>query len=279
MTWGLSAIPASGFRDKTVLAALGVGTAFLVSFVVIEAHLKERAMMPLSLYRSRNFSATNALTLLLYFALGGALYFLPFGLIRLGGYSATQAGAALLPFALIMGFGASFAGTIADRLGPRLLLTLGPIVAACGLAMLAFADLRQPYWVGVFPPMSLLGVGMAITVPPLTSTVMGAAGEGHAGIASGVNNAVARVAGLLAVAALGAAFFATFLYHLPGTTSAQANEALNAVMSGQVGARAEAIAAFERALRAIMLVPASCAALAGLAGWVWIEPNSVRGRS
>jgi len=279
MTWGLSAIPASGFRDKTVLAALGVGTALLASFVVIEARLRERAMMPLSLYRSRNFSATNALTLLLYFALGGALYYLPFGLIRLGGYSATQAGAALLPFALTMGFGASFAGTIADRLGPGLPLTVGPLVAACGLAMLAFADLTQPYWVGVFPPMVLLGVGMAITVPPLTSTVIGAAGEAHAGIASGVNNAVARVAGLLAVAALGAAFFATFLYHLTGTTSEQANEALNAVMSGQPGTSAETLAAFERSLRAVMLVPASCAALAGLAGWVWIEPNSVRARS
>jgi EmrB/QacA subfamily drug resistance transporter len=280
VTWGLSAIPAAGFRDKTVLAALGVGSAFLTSFIVIEAHLHERAMMPLSLYRSRNFSATNVLTLLLYFALGGALYYLPFGLIRLGGYSATQAGAALLPSALIMGFGASFAGTIADRLGPRLLLTVGPIVAACGLAMLAFVDLRQQsYWVGVFPSMFLLGAGMAITVPPLTSTVMGAAGKAHAGIASGVNNAVARVAGLLAVAALGAVFFADFLHHLTGTTPAQANEALNVVMSGQPGANAEAITAFERALHAIMLVPASCAALAGFAGWVWIEPNSVRASS
>ena len=277
ITWGLNAIPASGIRDKTVLAALGWGTALLTSFVVIEARLKERAMMPLSLYRSRNFSATNALTLLLYFALGGTLYFLPFGLIRLGGYSATEAGAALLPFALIMGFGALSAGTIADRLGPRLMLTVGPIIAACGLAMLAFADFRQPYWVGVFPPMSLLGVGVAITVPPLTSTVMGAAGEARAGIASGVNNAVARVAGLLAVAALGAAFFASFLYHLTGATPAQANEALSAVMSGQPNTDAEAIAAFERALRAIMLVPASCAALAGLTGWMWIEQNSMRG--
>jgi MFS family permease len=271
ITWGLSAIPTSGFRDRTVLAALGVGTTFLASFVVIEARLRERAMMPLSLYRSRNFSGTNALTLLLYFALGGALYYLPFGLIRLGGYSATQAGAAFLPFAVIMGFGASFAGTIADRLGPRLLLTVGPMVAACGLAMLAFADLRQPYWVGVLPPMFLLGVGMAITVPPLTSTVMGAAGEARAGIASGVNNAVARVAGLLAIAALGVVLFATFLYHLAGTTPGQANEVLSAVMSGQPGTNAEAMAAFERALRAIMLAPASCAALSGLAGWVWIE--------
>src|SRR5215831_2737868 len=111
-----------------------------MSFVMIEAHLKERAMMPLSLYQSRNFSATNTLTLLLYLALGGALYYLPFGLIRLGGYSATQAGAALLPFALIMGFGASFTGAIGDRPGPRLLLTAGPVIAACGLAMLAFVD-------------------------------------------------------------------------------------------------------------------------------------------
>ena len=275
ITWGLSAIPAAGLHDKTVLAALGVGSAFLTSFVVIEAHLDERAMMPLSLYRSRNFSATNVLTLLLYFALAGALYYLPFGLIRLGGYSATQAGAALLPSALIMGFGALFAGPIAERLGSRLLLTVGPIVAACGLAVLAFVNLRQqPYWVGVFPSMFLLGAGMAITVPPLTSTVMGAAGKAHAGIASGVNNAVARVAGLLAVAALGALFFAEFLHHLTGTTPAQANEALNIVMSGQPGANSEAIAAFERALHATMLVPASCAALAGFVGWVWIEPNS-----
>jgi len=120
ITWGLNEIPASGFRDQTVLAALGAGAAFLMSFVVIEARLNRQAMMPLSLYRSRNFSATNALTLLLYFALGGALYYLPFGLIRLGGYSATQAGAALLPFALTMGFGASLAATIGNRLGPQI---------------------------------------------------------------------------------------------------------------------------------------------------------------
>ena len=110
ISWGLSAIPASGLYDKTVLGALGVGAAFLIAFVAIEARSRDRAMMPLSLYASRNFSGTNLLTLLLYFALGGALYFLPFGLIRLGGYSATEAGAALLPLALIMGFGASFAG-------------------------------------------------------------------------------------------------------------------------------------------------------------------------
>src|SRR5579871_79371 len=279
ITWGLSAIPAAGFRDNTVLVALGAGIACLALFVAIEARLHEWAMMPLSLYRSWNFSATNALTLLLYFALGGALYYLPFGLIRLGGYSATQAGAALLPFALIMGFGASFAGTLTDRLGPRSLLTIGPIIAACGLAMLAVVDLKRPFWVGVFPSIVLLGIGTSITVPPLTSTVMAAAGTVRAGIASGVNNAVARIAGLLAVAALGAVLFASFSYHLVGPVTLQANDTLNAVMSGRSGVSGEVVTAFERALRTIMLAAASCAALAGLVGWLGIEPSQVHAGS
>jgi EmrB/QacA subfamily drug resistance transporter len=273
ITWGLSVIPASGFHDKTVLGALGVGAMFLVAFVAIEARSREHAMMPLSLYRSRNFSGTNALTLLLYFALGGALYFLPFGLIRLGGYSATQAGAALLPFALIMGLGASFAGTLSDRFGPRPSLTAGPIIAAVGLALLAFADLGKSYWFGVFPAICVLAIGMTVTVPPLTSTVMASVGEAQAGIASGVNNAVARVAGLLAVAALGAVLFASFSHHLAGSPVAHANEALNAVLAGQAGVTADVIAAFDRALRTVMLVAALCAALGGIAGWWSIRPT------
>ena len=272
ITWGLSTIPASGFHDRTVLAWLGVGAVFLILFAAVEARAGEHAMMPLSLFRSRNFSATNALTLLLYFALGGALYYLPFGLIRLGGYSSTEAGAALLPFALIMGFGASFAGDLADRFGPRLSLTVGPLIAACGLALLAFADFGKSYWAGVFPAICVLAIGMTITVPPLTSTVMASVGKAHAGIASGVNNAVARVAGLLAVAALGAVLFASFSHYLGGQPSTHANDALNAVLAGQDGVTQDAIGAFDRALRTVMLVAALCAALAGIAGWLWIQP-------
>src|SRR5437899_569250 len=264
ITWALSAIPASGFRDQTVLAALGAGAAFLILFAAIEARSREAAMMPLPLYRSRNFAATNALTLLVYFALGGALYYLPFGLIRLGGYSATQAGAALLPFALIMGFGASSAGALADRFGPRLSLTAGPLIAACGLALLAFADLEKSYWAGVFPAICVLAVGMTITVPPLTSTVMASVGEARAGIASGVNNAVARVAGLFAVAALGAVLFASFSHHLAGLPPAQANEALNAILAGQSGITEGATAAFEHALRIALQVAAFCSLLGGI---------------
>jgi EmrB/QacA subfamily drug resistance transporter len=272
ITWGLGAIPSRGFHDSAVLGALGLGAALLVAFIAIEASSRERAMMPLSLYRSRNFSGTNALTLLLYFALGGALYYLPFGLIRLGGYSATQAGAALLPLALIMGFGSSFAGALSDRFGPRLSLTAGPLIAAGGLTLIAFAAFRQSYWAGIFPAICVLAVGMTITVPPLTSTVMASVGEGHAGIASGVNNAVARVGSLLAVAALGAVLFASFSYQLAGFPSAHADEALNAVLSGETGA-AGTIAAFDRALRSVMLVTAFCAASGGIAGWLWIRPT------
>jgi EmrB/QacA subfamily drug resistance transporter len=271
ITWALSAIPGSGPRDKTVLAALGAGAAFLILFVTIEARTREAAMMPLSLFRSRNFAATNALTLLLYFALGGALYYLPFGLIRLGGHSATQAGAALLPFALIMGFGASLAGALSDRFGPRLSLTAGPIIAACGLILLAFVDFGESYWTGVFPAICVLAIGMTITVPPLTSTVMSSVGEARAGIASGINNAVARVAGLFAVAAFGAVLFASFSHYL-AAPFAQANEALNAVLAGQAGLDENAIAAFDRALRTVVLMAALCAALGGVVGWLWIRP-------
>jgi EmrB/QacA subfamily drug resistance transporter len=271
ITWGLGAIPASGFRDIAVLGALGVGTALLGTFLAIEANAGEHAMMPLSLFRSRDFCGTNALTLLLYFALGGVLYFLPFGLIRLGHYSATQAGAAFLPFALIMGFGSSFAGALSDRFGPRLSLTSGPVIAAGGLMWLASADFGGRYLTSVFPAICTIAVGMTITVAPLTSTVMASVGEARAGVASGVNNAVARVAGLLAVAALGAVLFAAFSRHLPNLAPARVNEALNAVLAGQAGATDAATPAFERALRMVMQVAASCAALGGLVGWLTVR--------
>ncbi len=276
LTWSLSAIPAAGFHNAKVLSALGLGILFLALFIAIEARLHERAMMPLSLFRSRNFSTLNALTLLLYFAVGGALYYLPFGFIRLGGYSATQAGAALSPLGLIVGFGAPLVGAIAGRLNSRALLTFGPLVAACGFAILAFVDFKQSYWTSVFPPMFLIGSGMAITVPPLTSRALEAAGKAHAGVASGVNNAVARVGSLFAVAALGALFFANFSSHLAGPTPQQAIATLNAVMRGAPGVNRDATEAFARALHAVMLVPASAAVLASLAGWLWTETGDMR---
>jgi EmrB/QacA subfamily drug resistance transporter len=274
LTWGLSALPAHGMNDSFVLPALCAGVALLVLFVVIEARAKNRAMMPLGLYRSRTFSGTNALTLLLYFALGGALFFLPFGLIRLGGYSATGAGAALLPFALVMGLGSSWAGRLADRWGPRPSLTVGPIIAGVGLLVLAGADFSAPYWTSVFPAVLVLAIGMTITVAPLTSTVMGSVGSEHAGVASGVNNAIARVAGLLAVAALSTVLFGIFAAHLPDAGPAQAREAMSAVMAGNPDSLAGAGEAFRQALRFVMFVAALCAALGGVVAGLLIKPVS-----
>jgi hypothetical protein len=139
--------------------------------------------------------------------------------------------------------------------------------------MLAFADFKASYWTGVFPAICIMALGMTTTVPPLTSTVMASVGDAHAGIASGVNSAVARVAGLLAVAALGAVLFASFSNNLAGAAPAHANEALNAVLAGQADVAAGATAAFDRALRCVMLVTASSAALGGVVGWLTIRQN------
>ncbi len=261
VVWALTAMPARGAADPAVVAALAGGVALFAGFVALEARRPD-AMMPPGLFRSRPFTGANLLTFLLYFALGGMLFYLPFALIRLGGYSATGAGAALLPFALIMGLGSAFAGRMADQLGARPLLVGGPWIAAVGFAVLGFAEPR-PYWAGVLPGMVVLAVGMTVTVAPLTTTVMSVVDKRHAGLASGINNAVARIASLFAVAALGALLFWRFAAALPIDDPAAAREALNAVMAGGAAPIDAAERAFAAAFRAVMLTCAGCAVAAG----------------
>lgn len=159
-------------------------------------------MLPFGLFRSRSFSGANLITLLLYFALSGALYFLPFNLIQIQGYTAVQAGAAFLPLTLMLGVGSAFAGGLIRRLEPRVILTVGPMIAAAGFAALAIPGIDGSYVTGFFPGIAIIGAGMTLSVAPLTTVVMSWAGSEETGIASGVNNTVARLAGVLAVAML-----------------------------------------------------------------------------
>jgi EmrB/QacA subfamily drug resistance transporter len=216
LTYGLIEAPGRGWGDGGVTLSLAGGGLALAAFIAVEAW-SPAAMVPLRLFRSRVFSATNLLTLLLYAALSGLLFFLPLNMIQVQRYPEAVAGLATLPLVLCIAVFSRWAGALTDRFGPRLPLTLGPALAGAGFLALGLVGLTtgpQSYWWTFFPGMGLLGIGMAITVAPLTTAVMGALDSTLAGVASGVNNAVSRVAGVLAVAVLGALALASFTGNL-----------------------------------------------------------------
>ncbi|MCJ8191861.1 MFS transporter [Sphingomicrobium aestuariivivum] len=192
-----------GVFDRAVILWGGAGLTILALFLWIEHRVGEKAMMPLGLFGARAVLALNLLTFLLYAALGGMLLLLPYLLIESAGYSPTRAGLAIMPFPLLIGLGSPLMGGLAERIGARLPLTIGPLVVAAGLLLGLRIEEGASYWTAVLPSLLTVSAGMAITVAPLTSTVMSAVENRFTGTASGLNNAVSRTGNLVAVALLG----------------------------------------------------------------------------
>jgi EmrB/QacA subfamily drug resistance transporter len=282
----------TGARGQALL--LAAGAVVLMSFVVFESRAKA-PMVPLSLFRSRVFAGTNVQTLLLYGALGAALYFLPFDLIQVQRYSPTAAGASLLPFVIAISALSPVMGYLASRVGTRRLLVVGPAVAATGFALLALPARGGPYWTTYFPGIATAGIGMGITVAPLTSAVMGSVESHRAGVASGVNNAVARAASLLAIAGLVLVLRERFdrvldrhlgELHLPAAiaerVAAERSKLAGADLSGLEPAMRESVrAAFDDAYSAgFRALTFTCALLAAAAAIVGLTlPAAPRRRS
>jgi len=244
ITYGLIEGPAVGWSTPSVVVTLVIGVLASVGFVVVEQ--RSRApMLPLSVFRVRQFSVTNVVTFIVYGALGGALFLLPIQLQVVDGYSPLESGLALLPLTLIMLVFSARSGQLATRLGPRLQMGVGPVIVGAGLALLVKTTTDSSYLTGVLPAVVVFGAGLAVTVAPLTATALGALPSEHAGLASAVNNSVARIGGLMAVAVL------------PGVVG----------ITGQSYLHPEA---FSQGFRSAVLLSGAASALGGVFAGIWI---------
>jgi EmrB/QacA subfamily drug resistance transporter len=201
LTYGFTAWTARGPGDPVVIATLVIGVACMAGFVLQERHSRH-PMLPLGVFKSRAFTADNLVTFAVYAALGGVFFLLVLQLQVVAGFPPLRAGLALLPITVLMLLLSARMGALAERIGPRIPMTVGPLVIAAGMLWLSRIGPHASYLRDVLPPVIVQGLGLSLTVAPLTATALGSVDDRHAGIASGVNNAVARAAGLLAVAIL-----------------------------------------------------------------------------
>ena len=281
LVYGLIEAAAQGWRSQVVGGSLAAAVALLIAFLIVEQRSKA-PMMPLNLFRSRLFRGINLQTLLLYGGLSGTMFFLPFLLIQVHGYSATAAGAAFLPFTLILGLLSGWAGRLGHRLGARLPLTVGPTVVAAGFVLLALLGGEPAYARGFLLPITVCGLGMALTVAPLTTTVLNSVAQHRSGTASGINNAVTQVASLLCIAILGTISVTTLDARLAQGARVRAAPAAVQRLVGQArgglvmpemrtapaseraAARNIIQAAFFASIRKVMLISAALALLSAL---------------
>ncbi len=295
LTFGAIELGAGGGTDvapAVSFAALGAGLLALVAFVFVEARSRN-PLVRLSLFRSRTFSGTNLMTFFLYGALSAVTFFLPLNLIQVQGYSATLAGVAFLPFSILLITLSPLMGRLTDRMGPRLPLTVGPAIVALAFALLALPGITggpRDFWISFFPGVIALGLGMGVTVAPLTTAVMSAVPASDVGVASAVNNDVTRSAQVLALASLGGVALVTFSLALRGELASLplAEGARQAVLagSGQLGhtpipsgldpalhaAVSHAIAlAFVDMFRVVALIGAGLALLSALLSWLFVQ--------
>jgi EmrB/QacA subfamily drug resistance transporter len=296
IVFGLIEAAGRGFGDALALSSLIAGLVLLGVFVAVEARVPA-PMMPLDIFRSRTFTGANLLTLLLYGALGGALYFFPFDLQQVQGYSPTAAGAAFLPFTVIVSVTSRWTGGLVGRYGAKRSLIVGPIITAGGFALFARPGTGGSYWTTFFPAVVVMSLGMALVIAPLTTAVMSALPTHESGVASGVNNAVSRAAGLLAIAVLGLVVVNVFdsslntrldgLHLQPGVRSAVvaqrsklagAPAPANATAAERSQIRRALDQSFVDGFRVAMLIGAGLAALSALfAAWL-IQGTPFKGR-
>jgi hypothetical protein len=255
LTYGLIEGPSVGWGQPLVLVALFVAAISGPGFIVAERR-SPSPLLPLALFRVRQFSAANGVTFLVYGALGGAIFLLPVELQLVDGYSPLSSGLAILPVTVIMFVFSARSGALSARIGPRLQMSLGPVVVGGGLVMLQLATHGSSYLTDVLPAVLVFGTGLALTVAPLTTTALGAVASRHAGVASAVNNVVARAAGLLAVAVL-------------------------PVLAGITGGNALAPHRFAQGFRAAVLYAGVACAVGGVVAWFTITnpPRQRRGSS
>ena len=287
----------AGWSHPRILASLLLGILALAGFIAVEMH-RAAPMMPPRLFRSRTFAGANLLTLLLYAALGGSLFFVPLNLIQVQGYSTTAAGAALLPLVLLLALLSRWSGGLIDRYGAKAPLVIGPVVAAGGFALFAVPGVDGSYWVTFFPAVVVLGLGMSISVAPLTTTVMNAVDTGFSGAASGINNAASRVAALLAIALFGLIMASIFNRSLqtqleraalPPCVIEGVEQQRNKLAAIELPACADAhdaalarhtiAEAFVSGFRWIMVISAVLALASAASAWVLIENTNHQARA